>query len=143
MKTLNKKELKNLILNGITTEELKGYNYSHITDMSDMFYSCKSLTSIPELDTSNVIIMSEMFTHCTSLTSIPELNTSNVINMNRMFSGCTSLISVPYLDTAKVKYTYCMFYGCTNIEHCFYDSRINYNESNSTKLKQKHPEYFI
>ena len=119
MKTINKKELKELILNGITTEELKEYDYSSIADMSCMFEDCYSLTSIPELNTSNVISMSWMFAHCFSLTSIPELNTSNV------------------------KYLEHMLVGCNNLEHCFYDSRINYNKVNSIKLKQNHPEYFI
>ena len=50
-----------------------------------MFSYCSSLTSIPQLDTSNVKIMSSMFDSCRSLTSIPQLDTSNVTSMSTIF----------------------------------------------------------
>ena len=59
--------------------------------MSSMFNSCSSLTSVPEMDTSNVIMMSSMFYGCSSLTSVPDLDTSSVTNARNMFYGCSSL----------------------------------------------------
>lgn len=35
--------------------------------------------------------MSQMFYECTSLTTVPLLNTSKATNVSGMFSGCTSL----------------------------------------------------
>ena len=143
MKKINKEQLKQLIIDGITTQELKEFDYSHITNMIFMFEGCKSLTSIPHLNTSNVISMSYMFEGCKSLVSIPELDTSNVLDMSGMFYDCHSLNSIPHLDTSNVTDIAHIFYGCLNLEHCFYDHRINYNKINSPKLKQNYPEYFI
>ena len=56
-----------------------------------MFYNCTNLTSIPQMDTSNVTNMFSMFNGCPSLTSIPEMDTSKVTNIGEMFYGCTSL----------------------------------------------------
>ena len=87
--------------------------------------------------------MSYMFSGDTSLVSIPKLDTSNVRDMRWMFYDCKLLNSIPDLDTSNVRDMKWMFYDCSNLEHCFYDSRINYNEINSIKLKQNYPEYFI
>ena len=74
MKKINKEELRDLILDGIGTEELKNYNYSNITNMSYMFEGCSSLKSIPNLDTSNVTDMVFMFNGCTSLRDFNPMN---------------------------------------------------------------------
>jgi len=55
---IDKQQLKQLILDGKSTEE---YDYSEVTDMSYMFRDCKSLTTIPLIDTSNVTDMRYMF----------------------------------------------------------------------------------
>lgn len=83
--------------------------------MGDMFYNCTSLTTIPQLDTSNVERMGWMFSGCTSLTSIPQINTSNVTGMSGMFSGCTSLTTISQLDTSKVTSVGSMFNRCTSL----------------------------
>jgi hypothetical protein len=44
---ITKEQLRDKILNN---EDIRGIDYSHITDMSTMFYNCKSLKKIPELD---------------------------------------------------------------------------------------------
>ena len=67
-----------------------------------MFENCKSLTTIPPLNTSNVTNMTNMFYNCLSLTSIPLLDTHNVKNMASMFLGCISLTSVPRLDATSL-----------------------------------------
>ena len=63
-------------------------DWKNVTDCSDMFYHCDSITSIPMLDTSNATNMSYMFQYCPKLTSVPAMNTSNVTNMSYMFSDC-------------------------------------------------------
>ena len=88
---------------------------SNVTDMSNMFRSCSSLTSVPQLDTSNVTDMSNMFYSCSSLTSVPQLDTSNVTGMNNMFYKCYSLTTIPQLDTSKVTNMYSMFYYCSKL----------------------------
>ena len=89
---ITKEELRDLILNG---KDISNIDYSHITDMSFMFYDCSELTSIPLLNTSNVTNMSYMFYNCNELTTIPLLDTSKVTNMSYMFDGCSKLTSIP------------------------------------------------
>ena len=108
-----------------------GRCYGGITDMSRMFYECKSLqyldfrVPLEEVDTENVIVpidtrpctsMYRMFYECNRLTymDIGCFNTENVINMEGMFYNCLSLFiadlssfEVPKLQNAKE-----MFYGC-------------------------------
>ena len=64
MKKVTKEQLRDMILRG---EDISNVDYSHITDMSWMFYGCKNLKEIPHLDTSKVMDMSEMFYRCTNL----------------------------------------------------------------------------
>lgn len=88
---------------------------SNVTIMSSMFENCKSLTTIPQLDTSNVINMSYMFNYCYNLISVPQLNTSNVTIMIQMFSSCSSLTTIPQLDTSNVTDMDSMFSSCSNL----------------------------
>ena len=60
-------------------------------DVSEMFYGCTNLTTIPLLDTSSVTTMYAMFQGCTNLTTIPELDTSNVTIMQNTFNYCPNL----------------------------------------------------
>ena len=80
---------------GTSVDDLIKYDdTSAVTNMSYMFYSCSSLTSVPEFDTSNVTSMNFMFQFCYELTSVPEFDTSNVTNMSGLFRNCTSLKSI-------------------------------------------------
>ena len=90
-------------------------NTSLVNDFSGMFTSCRSLTSIPELDTSNGTNFQGMFTNCQALTSIPELDTSNGTNFLYMFYYCQSLTSIPELDTSNGTNFYGMFYHCQSL----------------------------
>ena len=88
------------------------YGENAVTNMSYMFYSCYSLTAIPQLDTSAVTNMSYMFYSCSSLTAIPQLDTSLVTNMGYMFYSCYSLTAIPQLNTSAVTNMSYMFSGC-------------------------------
>ena len=91
------------------------FNTSQVTNMSNMFSTCSSLTAVPEMNTSNVTNMSNMFSGCSSLTAVPEMNTSNVTNMERMFSGCSNLTHVPDLATHNVDNAEQMFINCKKL----------------------------
>ena len=65
-----------------------------ISDFTNMFYNCTSLTSIPALNTAAGTSFTYMFYGCTSLTSIPALNTAAGTSFAYMFYNCTSLTSV-------------------------------------------------
>ena len=103
-----------LIFIGLTVADA-----SSITDMSRMFYSCSSLTSLDltGLDTSAVTSMASMFFYCRGLTSLnlSGFDTSAVTNMASMFQACsglTSLILGPnFFKSSKV--TDISFSDCT------------------------------
>ena len=98
----------------ITTVPL--FNTSKATDMNNMFNGCTSLTSVPLFDTSNVTNMSSMFYKCASITTVPLFNTSKATRMLSMFYNCSSLTSVPLFDTSKVKSMSQMLQNCYNVQ---------------------------
>ena len=89
---------------------------SNVTNMSSMFNSCYKLTIVPLLDTSNITNMYCMFSGCNKLTTVPLFNTSNVTNMCNMFVGNNNLITVPLLDTSNVTNMSSMFNSCYKIK---------------------------
>ena len=95
--------------------------YSGVTSMSQMFYNCRSLTSLDlsHFNTSNVTSMSQMFYNCRSLTSLDlsHFDTSNVTNMRGMFYNCNSLTSLDLSgwNTSKVTSMSQMFSACSSL----------------------------
>lgn len=77
--------------------DFRGTSAAYINNFSLMFNGCRSLVSIPNIDTSSGFDFSNMFNGCSSLVSIPTLDTSKGIYLSGMFIGCTSLISIPEL----------------------------------------------
>ena len=81
-----------------TITGLEYLNTEKVTDMSCMFRSCSSLTSldVTKFNTVNVTNMSYMFTGCSALLSldVTNFNTANVTNMGNMFFDCLSLTSL-------------------------------------------------
>ena len=103
---------------------IKFLNTSNVTNMSDMFYGCNSLISLPDIskwNTSNIKDMNKMFYRCNSLISLPDISkwdTSNVNNINLIFYRCNSLISLPDIskwNTSNVTNMSHMFYECSSI----------------------------
>ena len=84
--------------------------------MRYMFYACRALTSVPELNTSQVTDMYGMFASCQALTSIPAMDTSQVTNMNSMFASCQALTSVPAMDSGQAWLIGHMFNNCSSLE---------------------------
>ena len=102
-----------------TITGLEYLNTEMVTNMSYMFYSCSSLTSldVTHFNTAKVTNMNRLFSYCSSLTSldVTHFNTAKVTNMNNMFSNCSSLTSldVTYFNTANVTDMNKMFYKCS------------------------------
>ena len=91
-------------------------NTSQVTNMRYMFYACRALTSVPELNTSQVTDMYGMFASCQALTSIPAMDTSQVENMSSMFASCQALTSVPAMDSGQAWLIGHMFNNCSSLE---------------------------
>ena len=120
-----------------TVEGLSSFDTSNVTDMSNMFKKCSSLTSldVSSFVTSNVTDMHHMFSDCSNLTSLDLSNfdTSNVTDMSWMFYECNNLTSldVSSFDTSKVTNMYGMFAGCNNLTSLDLN---NFNTSSVTNM---------
>lgn len=82
-----------LLIGQLDLLEVIDVNTAGVSDMSDMFTSCTSLTTVPLFDTSNVTNMNGMFRYCTALTNIPLFNTSSATGMVQMFYDCRNVQS--------------------------------------------------
>lgn len=80
-----------------------------------MFSDCENLTTIPQLNTSNVEDMSLMFQNCTKLTTIPLLDTSKVSTMRYMFNNCRNLTEIPALNVSNVANFDSAFTNCSSL----------------------------
>lgn len=102
---------------------IENLNTSMVTDMWNMFYNCKSLTSLDlkTFDTHNVLGMSYMFFGCNNLTylNVSSFDTSNVGSMMWMFAGCWKLtnLSVSNFDMHSVRTMLGMFSSCKGLTH--------------------------
>jgi surface protein len=100
---------------------LEFLNTSEVTDMSQMFYGCSSLTSLnlSTFDTRKVTNMQGMFCNSKGLktVNISSFDTNNVTDMSNMFYGCEALTSlnVKNFKTSKVIYMGGMFGICRSI----------------------------
>lgn len=104
---------------------------SNVTNMSNMFYDCSSLTSldVSGFNTGNVTNMNSMFDGCNRLRSLDLSNfdTSKVTNMVNMFYDCERLASLDLssFDTGRVTSMQKMFYYCrslTNLDLSSFDT---------------------
>ena len=82
----------------LTSLDVRGFNTEKVDNMDSMFLECSSLTSldVSGFKTDNVKFMSAIFYVCSSLTSldVSGFNTANVTDMAAMFDGCSSLTSL-------------------------------------------------
>ena len=107
--------------NSVSINNLKMLDTSNVTNMSSVFSSCSSLTSldVSGFNTTKATSMSDMFSSCSSLTklNVMNFNTSNVTSMNSMFYSCGSLTSldVSNFNTAKVTGMVSMFSSCSSL----------------------------
>lgn len=104
----------------VEIEGIENLNTSEVTDMSNMFWGCSSLTAIDVsgFNTENVENMSGMFFYCSKLTelNLSNFDTKNVTNMSWMFTGCSSLACIldfSKFNTANVTNMNNMFTGCS------------------------------
>ena len=96
--------------------------YDGLTSLSCWFYDCENLSSVDGLSnlcSDFVTDMSDMFNGCSSLTSLDlsNLNTENVIDLSYMFCGCSSLtkLDISHFDTQNVTDMHRMFMLCSKL----------------------------
>ena len=132
------------------TEVPEWADFDGITDMSNMFYDCSNLQTIPQLDTSNVTNMESMFRMCDSLIALPELDVSKVTNISGYFrlANCGKLTNVGGWKNLKIdwndnnglaKCPNFTYQSCINILNGLYD--FVGNGESTTKTLKVHPNF--
>lgn len=103
------------------TIDVSWIDTSRVTDMTGMFLSCSSVTSlnVASFNTSNVTNMTQVFAQCSSLRTLeaPKWNTSKVTTIYGIFGRCTALKSVNIADwdMSKVTRMDSIFLQCENL----------------------------
>ena len=96
-------------------------NTESVTDMSNMFYNCRNLTSldVSGFDTRNVTSMGGMFNNCRLIErlDVSGFDTENVTSMSSMFEDCRGLksLDVSNFDTENVTNMAEMFRSCSSL----------------------------
>ena len=106
-----------------TIEGIENLNTEEVTNMGDMFNSCKGLENLDlsSFNTAKVTDMSYMFSSSYGLTSLDlsSFNTAKVEDMSSMFRDCSSLNKIYVSDDfniVKVSSSEKMFYNCTSLK---------------------------
>ncbi len=116
----------------------KTFTRNNITNMSNMFYKCSTLTesNLSNFITVNVTDMSYMFTECSSLKklNLSRFDTHNVTNMKWMFQGCHSLteLNLTSFNTNNVTDMSNMFAQCRGLIKL---NLSKFNTNNVTTMK--------
>jgi hypothetical protein len=79
----------------LTITATDGGNFENVTDLTDSFLNCSSLTSFPFIDTSNVDDFNATWRNCTSLTDFPLLNFNSGLYFTNTWQNCTNLKHFP------------------------------------------------
>lgn len=107
---------KGLFSSCSTLKYVSPMNLESVTDTTEMFFDCGSMTSAPDLRIgSNWRIAEGMFIDCTSLTTVPAYNTAVLNITTRMFLRCRALTHIPLTDFSMATDTHQMFNGCSGL----------------------------
>ena len=79
----------------LTITATDGGNFKNVTNLTDSFLGCSSLTSFPFIDTGKVEDFNATWRNCTSLTDFPLLDFSSATTLRSAWSNCTTLKSFP------------------------------------------------
>ena len=131
----------NKTISGLTYDSYSDiYSYDAGASITSIkFNSNSNISELVKLNTSNITTMSQMFYNCKSLTSLDLSNwdVSNTTDMSQMFYGCSSLteLDLSNFDMTNAPTVY-MFYGCTSLhtlrlDNCSNDTISNIITSNN------------
>ena len=88
---------------------------AQITSIDSTWFSCRSLSSFPAIDTSSVTNMSWAWGDCLNLNSFPAINTSSVTNIEGAWAGCQGLTSFPAVNTGSVTNMNSTWLDCSSL----------------------------
>jgi len=140
LRTINKiKDMNRIIISNKL--KLSKWNLNSVTNISYLFYNCKSLKSLPDISNwniNNVKNMSYLFYNCSSLSYLPDIskwNINNVKNMSYLFYNCRSIQFLPDIskwNTNNVINMSYLFYNCRSLK--FLPDISKWNINNVTNM---------
>ena len=114
---------------GIEQIDVSGWNLKNTTSLYALFSGLNKLQEVNGLetwDTSNITNMSYMFNSCNSLSSIDlsNFNTENVTSISSLFNNCSAITSLDLsnFNTARVIDMGTLFYNCSSLEKLYLDN---------------------
>lgn len=110
----NKTISKNIYCIPTKTDGTPLLDTSQLTNMYWLFYNCRDIKVIPELDTSNVENMEATFMN-TTIISLAELDTSKATTLKRFCYLCTKLKNFPALNIASAINIEDMVSACSSL----------------------------
>ena len=97
------------------------------------------VSQITECDMNGITFTNNSMQNCfinfTGLTTVQNLNTTNVTNFKYCFHNCKSLITAPVMDMTEGKEFLACFYGCHNLQNVPVYSPSSYDLTNGSKLQ--------
>ena len=104
--------------------DLSSFDVSNVENMYGMFRNCGNIDTIilgNKWNVSKVTNMSDMFGSCRMFTGEnidwSKFNTASLQDMNGMFSGCSVLTTLPIFNTQKVNNIGGAFKNCPNLSN--------------------------
>ena len=88
---------------------------SGVSNFSNAWNNCTSLTSFPLIDTSKGTIFNSAWNNCNKLKDFPAINTLSATSFESTWANCTSLSSFPLINFTKVTTPYFTWSGCTSL----------------------------
>jgi hypothetical protein len=90
-------------------------NFGGVTNFTNAWRSCSSLTSFPLIDTSSGTNFQNTWNACSSLTSFPLIDTGSGTNFENAWRDCSSLTTFPLIDTGSGTNFLFTWLGCNSL----------------------------
>lgn len=88
---------------------------AQLENLRACFSTCTNLRHV-EVDGSKATNMRSLFYSCSSISEIPNIGYDSAINMYQIFYGCSNLTTVIQPDFPCVEDLYCAFYNCSSLK---------------------------
>ena len=89
----------------------------HASDVSNMFYGCESIKTVPDLNIDLATTASQMFYLCHNLETVGNISMKSCTSATYMFNQCYNLETVGNIETESSINMSNMFQNCSNLKH--------------------------
>lgn len=93
------------------------YSTTNCTNFQAMFYNCRSLRHLPNLNFGNATIIKQICTNCTSMETAGDINAAKCADFTQVFYGCTALRRIESIQLDRATTTTNMFRMCPKLDY--------------------------